>query len=761
MVFGDVVSERLQFNEDTLWSGYHKEWNNPEAKKHLPEVRRLVLDEHNYIEADRECQKMQGPYNQSYMPMGNLRLKFDDSGEVRDYRRELNLDTAIARVSYRRGEDEFTREVFSSSPDQVLVVRLACSRPGQLTVAVSLDSELRSSATADSTGTLRLTGKAPAHVDPNYFKSDNPVIYDEAEGKGMRFEARVRAVVDGGTIKATGQKLEIDRANAVTLILTAATGYRGFENLPNSSAAAVASACEKRLSAAANFGYDELRKRHIADHQRLFRRVTLDLGRGSNLPTDERLKAFKDNPDPNLLALYFQYGRYLLIASSRSGTQPANLQGIWNEQIRPPWSSNWTANINLQMNYWLAETCGLAECHEPMFELTEGVSRNGRKTAETNYGARGWVSHHNIDLWRQSAPVGNYGQGSPTWANWGMSGPWMCAHLWEHYLFSRDTEFLRRTAYPLMKGSAEFLMEWLIEDKQGRLTTCPSVSTENVFLTREGKRAQVSDGCTMDMALIRELFTNCISASKLLGVDSEFRAGLEKAVARLIPYQVGKHGQLQEWSKDFDEAEPEHRHMSHMYGLYPGSEITPRKTPKLAQAARVSLERRLAAGGAYTGWSRAWAIGFWARLGEGERAHESLVMLMLHSTGPNLFDTHPAGKGWVFQIDGNFGGAAAIVEMLLQSHDNAVYFLPALPSRWSTGRFAGLRARGGLEIDLEWAGGRARQAVLKAQVSGEHQLLPPAGQKIAAVRNAAFITEDDGAVRIKVQAGDTYQVTFA
>ena len=760
MVFGGVEKERIQFNEDTLWSGSPKEWDNPDARKHLPEVRRLVLEEQNYIAADRECQKMQGPYNQSYLPMGNLRLAFE-AAETTAYRRELDLNTAIARTSYRRGELEFTREAFSSAADQVIVIRLTCSRAGQISFTVSLDSELESRVLAHESGLLRLIGKAPSHVDPNYLRSDKPIIYDEAEGKGMRFEARLQALLDGGTAKVDGNTLRIEHVNSVTLLLAASTGYRGFDKMPDLSAEAIASTCEGHLGAAAKHSFTQLRARHVADHQRLFRRVELDLGRPSDLPTDERLRHFKEKSDPQLLALYFQYGRYLLISSSRPGTQPANLQGIWNELIRPPWSSNWTANINVQMNYWHAETCNLADCHEPLFDLVEGVSHNGRKTAETNYGARGWVSHHNIDLWRQSAPVGNYGQGSPTWANWGMSGPWLCAHLWEHYLFSHDKEFLRSKAYPVMKGAAEFCLDWLIEDKQGRLTTCPSVSTENVFLTREGQKAQVSHGCTMDIALIRELFKNCIEAGEILGEDAELRSRLKKASERLIPYQIGKHGQLQEWSEDFDEAEPGHRHMSHMYGLYPGSEITPHAAAKLAQAARVSLERRLAAGGAYTGWSRAWAIGFWARMGDGNRAHESLVMLMLHSTGPNLFDTHPAGKGWVFQIDGNFGGAAAIAEMLLQSHDAAVRFLPALPAQWPQGRFAGLRARGGLQVDLEWSGGKAKRAVLKPAIDGEHRLVPPAGQKVVEVRNASMTAGQDGAVRVKLRGGATYEVVFA
>ena len=359
------------------------------------------------------------------------------------------------------------------------------------------------------------------------------------------------------------------------------------------------------------------------------------------------------------------------------------------------------------------------------------------------------MSHHNADLWRQSAPVGNYGDGSPTWANWPMSGPWLCAHFWEHYRFTQDQAFLRDRAWPVMKGSAEFCLDWLIPDGHGRLTTCPSFSTENVFTTPKGERAAVSAGCTMDIALIRELFANCIEAGRILGIDAEFRASLEKARARLMPYQIGKFGQLQEWSKDFVEAEPGQRHMSHMYPLYPGAEITPRNTPELARAARVSLERRLAAGGAYTGWSRAWAIGFWARLADGEKAHESLVALMQHSTGPNLFDTHPAATSSIFQIDGNFGATAAIAEMLLQSHAGELHFLPALPAAWASGSVGGLRARGGVVVDLVWDAGRAKEATLRAASSGEFQLRAPDGQKL------------EGASKIRLRAGEVRKIRFA
>ncbi len=741
MVFGGVKSERLQLNHDSLWSGRPKDWNNPEAKTHLAEVRRLVLEDENYAAAGALCRKMQGPYNDAYQPMGNLVIEFDSPGDASGYGRELDLDSAIAKVSF----GAHSREVLSSFPDQLIAVRLSAGD-----FVLSLDSLLQSASAARADGTLRLTGKAPSHSEPNYVRSDDPIRYDPAEGNGMRFEVRLKVVAEGGQVSVEGDKLRVKGARTTTILLVAATGYRGFDRDPDLSADAISEMCRKQMEAGSKYTWAQLRQRHVADHQKLFRRTTLQLqARASSLPTDERLKNFAGTPDEGLLALYFHYGRYLLIASSRPGTQPANLQGIWSDQLRPPWSSNWTININTQMNYWAAETCNLSECHGPLFDMVEGLMRNGRETARINYGASGWVSHHNTDLWRQSAPVGNFGGGSPTWANWQMSAPWLCAHFWEHYRFTGDQGFLNDRAWPVMRGAAEFCLDWLIEDKQGHLTTCPSVSTENSFTAPNGQRAEVSAGCTMDMALVRELFTNCIDAAKTTGADPAFRQKLEAARARLVPYRIGKFGQLQEWSKDFVEREPGQRHMSHMYGLYPGAEITPRGTPEFAQATRVSLERRLAAGGAYTGWSRAWAIGFWARLGDGPKAHESLAALLQHSTGPNLFDTHPAGNSSIFQIDGNFGTTAAIAEMLLQSHAGEIHFLPALPVQWATGSVRGLRARGNVGVDLAWESGRAKEATLRAGAAGEFQLRAPEGQKIA------------GPSKIRLRAGEVRVVRFA
>ncbi len=487
-----------------------------------------------------------------------------------------------------------------------------------------------------------------------------------------------------------------------------------------------------------------------------------------------------------MLALYFNYGRYLLISSSRPGTQPANLQGIWNAEVRPPWSSNWTTNINTQMNYWLAETCNLSECHLPLMEMIQDLSVNGRKTAELNYGAAGWVSHHNVDLWRQSGPAGGWGVpwANPTWANYCMSGPWLCAHLWEHYLFTGDKEYLRRTAYPVMKGSAEFCLDWLIDDGQGGLTTCPSVSTENLFKAPNGKPASVSAGCTMDNALIGEIFKNCEEASSILGVDREFAEKLSAKRKRLPPYKIGRFGQLQEWSIDFDEEFPGMRHMSHLYPLFPGKQITPRSTPELAQAARVSLERRLkfagADSGGFTGWGRAWAIALWARLGDGNMAWDSLKTLVSHSLNGNLFDdvndTHPdsekangsAKHRIIFQIDANFGGPAAIAEMLLQSHENEIAFLPALPEGWSRGRVSGLRARGGAEVEIAWTSTHAATAVVKTLATREYQFRSPKGQKFGSISREMHGTSEAVQIppgnaetlRLPARAGEIYRFLF-
>ncbi len=762
----DPAKETLQLNEDTLWSGLPVDGNNLDAKKYLPAVRKAVMEEKNYHLADDLCRKMQGLFAEAYQPIGYLHVDCTHAGSTTDYRRELDLASAVATTRYKVGDVAYERVAFSSAPDQAIVLRISASKPGQLNATIWMDGLLVKGVQAVGGNRLLLTGKAAKHIaGAGHPDSEIPVIHSEVPGEGMYYAAVLQANVEGGQITAHGDRLSVQGATVCTMILTAATGYRGFDQKPDTPQDAVNAVAMRQLDAASQQSYSAMRQRHVADYRKFFDLVTLTLGSdaAASQPTDERLKNFAAAPDPSLLALYFHYGRYLLISSSRPGSQPANLQGIWSYQVQPPWSSNWTANINVQMNYWPAESCNLSDCAEPLLSFVGDLSQTGTRAARETYGLPGWVTHHNIDLWRAANPVG-MGVGAPTWANWGMSGPWLCAHLYEHYAFTRDREFLRTKAYPVMKGSAEFCLAWLIEDGNGHLTTCPSESTENDFMAPDGKRAMTSAGCTMDMALIRELFTNCIQSAKDLGIDQEFAARLDAARSRLLPYQVGKYGQLQEWSIDFAESTPGQRHMSHMYPLYPGSEITPRGTPGLAKAARVSLERRLANGGAYTGWSRAWAIAFWSRLGDGDKAWESLSMLMQHSTNMNLFDTHPAGKSSIFQIDGNFGATAAIAEMLMQSHTGVIDLLPALPSAWGAGEVKGLRARGSVEVDLRWENGKAVAAALRPDFSGRYQLRVPHGQKILSVSNGASTPVQalaDGSVAFTMEAKRTYRVSFA
>jgi alpha-L-fucosidase 2 len=762
----DVAKETLQLNEDTLWSGEPVDGNNLDAKQYLPLIREAVLKEQDYHKADALCHKMQGLFAEAYQLLGSLHVDCERTGEATDYRRELDLRTAVARSGYKVGGVTFEREAFASAPEQAIVMRMTASQPGALNATIWMDGALVRSVKTVGANRLLATGKAAKHVaGAGHPGSEHPITFSDVPGEGMFYATLVDVRAEGGRVEAQGDKLKLTGATACTIRLTAATGYRGYAMKPDTPLDAVCVKATRQMEAAERLSYAALKERHVADHRRLFERVSLQLGPSPAAPppTDERLKNFETNPDPSLLALYFQYGRYLLISSSRPGGQPANLQGIWNYQVQPPWSCNWTSNINIQMNYWPAETCNLSECTGPLLQLVEDLSHTGARAARETYGLPGWVTHHNIDIWRTANPVGA-GVGSPTWANWCMSGPWLCGHVYEHYRFTGDREYLRARAYPLMRGAAEFMLAWLIEDGHGHLTTCPSESTENDFLAPDGKRAMTSAGCTMDMALIRELFANCISAAKELGVDGEFAEKLGEARERLVPYQIGKYGQLQEWSVDFEESEPGQRHMSHMYPLYPGSEITPRGTPELAKAARASLQRRLDHGGAYTGWSRAWAIAFWSRLADGDKAWESLRMLMQHSTNLNLYDTHPSGKSSIFQIVGTVGATAAIAELLMQSHTGAIEFLPALPGAWPWGEVKGLRARGAVEVDLRWENGKAAEAMLRPEFAGTYKLRAPAGQKIegvAADEDVELRPEANGAVSVTLAAKRRYRVRFA
>jgi len=548
MVFGDPRHERLALNDNTLWSGGPREWNNPDAKNWLPKVRAAALSGH-YSEADALARKMQGPYNESCQPLGDLLVEFDVSGTVEDYRRELDLDRAIATTTFRASGVTHVRDVLASHPAQIIALRIAADRPRQVSFVARLTTKLRGEAATEGSDAILLRGRAPSHVEPDYLGNvKDAVVYDDGpNGEGMHFTTVARAVVKGGTVRTRSDgRLEVREADEVMLLVSGATSFNGFNRSPARAGRDTDAAAHQPLTRAADDSFATLRDAHISDHSRLFARGHLDLGDSpGHRSTDERVGSYVHGEDPSLVALTFQYGRYLLIASSWPGGQPASLQGLWNEAVRPLWSANWTMNINSEMNYWPSELTNLSECHEPMLTFISELAQNGHRTAQVNYGARGWVAHHNADLWRQTAPVGNWGEGDPRWANWPMGSVWHSLDLWEHYQFTRDEAWLRESGWPVLKGAAKFALDWLVPDGRGGLATAPSFSPENVFRTPDGEQAATSASTTSDMALIRELLTTAIEASMILHVDEPLRCQMDTALAGLPPYRVGRRGQLQ------------------------------------------------------------------------------------------------------------------------------------------------------------------------------------------------------------------------
>lgn len=775
MVFGGVGDELLQLNESTLYSGGPlPKQIAPGASKYLPEIRRALLENEDYGAADRLTRNMQGPYTQSYMPLGDLRItqKFDKK-EVSEYYRDLDIEKAVATTRFKAGDIVYTREVFASAPANVIVIKITASKPGALAFNVSATSPLRSSVATFKNGELVLTGKAPAHVDPSYYnpKGREHIIQRDTSGcNGMRFQARLKVVANSGTVKHEGSQLMVENATEATLYFTAATSFNGFDKCPDSEGKDEKVLSRSYLAGASKAGYKQLLQQHLADYKKYFNRVALQIhdSLGSSnpqakLPSDKRLLNYsKGAVDPFIEMLYFQYGRYLLISCSRPGSPPANLQGIWNKELRAPWSSNYTININTQMNYWPAELTNLSEMHHPLFNFIKDLSVTGSRTAREFYGARGWAANHNSDIWGLSNPVGDFGKGDPVWANWPMGGAWLARHLWEHYNYTGDKMFLSKTAYPLMKGAAEFLFDWLIPDGNGHWVTAPSVSPENRFRDAKGKSQSVSVASTMDMAIIWDLFTNTAEASKILNTDKGFRDSVLQKRSKLFPMQVGKKGQLLEWYKEFEETDPQHRHVSHLFGLYPGYQITADQTPEFFEASKKTL---LIRGDEGTGWSRGWKINWWARLHDGNHAYYLVRQLLkytdngkldMHKGGgtyPNFFDAHPP-----FQIDGNFAGTAGMAEMLLQSHSGFIHLLPALPQAWFTGSVKGLMARGGFEVNMKWANGKMINVQIRSLRGNEciiksESPLQLAGSSVAAQKDGAFYV-----LKFKTKPGVLYFV---